>query len=242
MGRFGQIVPGPKNIASPPLPFAIDEQEVATKETIKQREKDPAKRRQIDNKCRLCRKNEETLKHILAACNEVSSSLYLTYWNDRVGRVIYEKLLQEEGINKTPLKIPKVTKIGNKELWWGKTITLPHKLNHNRSDLVIWNNKTKECKIKDFSVPPDQNISMKEMEKVNNYISLVRELKQLYRAYTYEMIPIVVGTIGVIPKSLTRHLANIGLKKDMNDTMRRMHLAVLKGTVKTVKTVLRMKK
>ena len=100
--------------------FAIDEQEVATKETIKRREKDAAKRRQIDSKCRLCRKNEETLKHILAACSEVSSSLYLSYRHDRVGRVIYEKLLQAEGINKTPLKIPKITKIGNKELWWDK--------------------------------------------------------------------------------------------------------------------------
>ena len=83
---------------------------------------------------------------------------------------------------------------------------------------------------------------MKEMEKLNNYIPLVSEIQQRYRAHTYEIIPIIVGTIGAIPKSLPRHLANIGLKKDMNDTMRRMQLAVLKGTVKTVKIVLRIKK
>ena len=53
---------------------------------------------------------------------------------------------------------------------------LPNKVNHNRPDLVIWNNKTKECKIIDFSVLLDQNISMKEMEKVKNYIPLVCEL------------------------------------------------------------------
>ena len=222
--------------------FAIDEQEVATKETIKRREKDPAKRRQIDSKCRLCRKNDETLKHILAACSEVSSSLHLSYRHDRMGKVVYEKLLQAEGEKKSPIKIPQVTKIGSKELWWDKTIILPNKVNHNRPDLVIWNNKTKECKIIDFSVPLDQNISMKETEKVNNYIPLVSELQQLYRTYTYEVIPIVIGTLGAIPKSLKRNLENVGLKKDMNDTIRRMQVAVLKGTAKTVKTVLRMKK
>ena len=91
-------------------------------------------------------------------------------------------------------------------------------------------------------MPLDQNISMKETEKVNNYIPLVSELQQLYRTYTYEIIPIVIGTLGAIPKSLKRNLENVGLKKDMNDTIRRMQVAVLKGTAKTVKTVLRMKK
>ena len=93
---------------------------------------------------------------------------------------------------------------------------LPSKVNHNRPCLVIWNNKTKECKIIDFSVPLDQNISMKETEKVNNYIPLVYELQKLYRAYTYEIITIALATIGAIPKLLKRLLANIRLKKDMN--------------------------
>ena len=159
-----------------------------------------------------------------------------------MGKVVYEKLLQAEGEKKSPIKIPQVTKIGSKELWWDKTIILPNKVNHNRPDLVIWNNKTKECKIIDFSVPLDQNISVKETEKVNNYIPLASELQQLYRTYTYEIIPIVIGTLGAIPKSLKRNLENVGLKKDMNDTIRRMQVAVLKGTAKTVKTVLRMKK
>ena len=53
-----------------------------------------------------------------------------------------------------------------------------------------------------------------------------------YRAYTYEIIPIAIGTLGAIPKSLKRHLEDIRFKKDMNDTIRRMQLAVLKGIVK----------
>ena len=63
-------------------------------------------------------------------------------------------------------------------------------------------------------MPLDQIISTKETEKVNNYIPLVytlvhSELQQLYRAYTYEIIPIVVGTLRAIPKSLKRNLENM---------------------------------
>ena len=59
--------------------LAIDEQEIVMKATAKRRERDPTIWRQMDSKCRLCRKGEETLNHILASCEEVSSSLYLTY-------------------------------------------------------------------------------------------------------------------------------------------------------------------
>ena len=66
-----------------------------------------------------------------------------------MGKVVYEKLMQAEGEKKPPMKVPQVTKITAKELWRDKTIILPNKVNHNRSDLVIWNNKTMECKIID---------------------------------------------------------------------------------------------
>ena len=48
--------------------------------------------------------------------------------------------------------------------------------------------------------------------------------------------------LGAVPKSLKRHLENIGLSGNMNDIVGRMQLATLTGTVKTVKTVLQMKK
>ena len=62
-----------------------------------------------------------------------------------------------------------------------KKFALPNKVKHNRPDLVIWDRQTKECKIIDFSTPLDQNVSMKETDKVNNYMPLVSELQQLYR-------------------------------------------------------------
>ena len=66
-----------------------------------------------------------------------------------------------------------MARIGDKELWWDKKFALPNKVKHNKPNLVIWDRQTKECKIKDFSTPLDQNVSMKETEKVNNYMPLV---------------------------------------------------------------------
>ena len=97
--------------------LAVDEQEIVTKATAKRRERDPTIRRQMDSKCRLCRKGEETLNHILASCEEVSSSLYLTYRHNRMGKVVYDEILKAEGEKKTPWNVPEVARIGDKELW-----------------------------------------------------------------------------------------------------------------------------
>ena len=92
-----------------------------------------------------------------------------------------------------------------------------------------------------FSTPLDQNVSMKETEKANNYMPPVSKLQQLYHGYKYEIIPVVVGTLRAVPKSLKGHLKNIGLSGNMNDIIRRMQFATLTGTVKTVKTIFQMK-
>ena len=61
---------------------------------------------------------------------------------------------------------------------------------------------------------------------------LVSELQQLYRGYKYEIIPIFVGTLGAVPKSLKRHLENIGLSGNMNDIISRGSLQQLQEQLK----------
>ena len=102
--------------------LAIDEQEIVTKATAKHREKDLTIRIQMDSKCRLCRKGEETLNHILASCEEVFSSLYLTYRHNRMGKVVYDEILKAEGEKKTPWNVPEIARIEDKELWWTKSL------------------------------------------------------------------------------------------------------------------------
>ena len=65
-------------------------------------------------------------------------------------------------------KPKEVMKTGDLELWWDMKIHVTNKAKHNRPDLIIWDRKKKECKIIDFGVPLDGNVTRKDFEKVNN--------------------------------------------------------------------------
>ena len=115
-------------------------------------------------------------------------------------------------------------------------------MNHSKPDLGIWNKETLECKIIDLSVPLDKTVPLEETEKANNCTPLLSELQQLYRIYSYEIIPIIARTLGQIPKSLKSYIKNIRLNTSIEDIIKKILLVDLTGTVKTMKTVLRMKK
>ena len=61
---------------------ALQEQEIATRATIKCRNKD----RNNETKCRLCKSQEETVFHVLGSCSLLSSNLYLTTRHDNIAR------------------------------------------------------------------------------------------------------------------------------------------------------------
>ena len=132
-------------------------------------------------------------------------------------------------------------KTGDLELWWDKKILVTNKVEHNRPDLIIWDRMKKECKIIDFSVPLDGNVTRKEIEKVNNYVPPVNELQQMYRDYTYKIIPVVIGTSGAVSLSLKDHLKAVGITSDITRFVHRLQNAAIVGSVKIVKTVLKIR-
>ena len=91
----------------------------------------------------------------------------------------------------------------------------------------------------EFSCPSDVNISSKIQEKFNYYVALLRVMQILYRDYRFEVIPIVVGALGYIPKCLFKYMEDLGFKK--NEAKRHintMQRIVTSGTVKICKTFL----
>ena len=55
----------------------------------------------------------------------------------------------------------------------------------------------------DFVVPADHRVKLKEGEKRDKYLDMVRKLKML-RNMKVTVIPIVVGALGMIPKGTGR--------------------------------------
>ena len=197
----------------------------------------------MDSKCRMCGKQEETLTHIIGSYESISESLYLEYRHNQAGKIVYQEFFGNSGVkNQASAWKPKeVMKKGDLELWWDKKIHVINKIEHNRPNLIIWDRKKKECKIIDFSLPLDGNVTRKEIEKVNNYVPLVNEPQQMYRDYTYKIIPVVIGTSGTVSLLLKDHLKAVGITSDITRFVHRLQNAAIVGSVKTVKTVLKMR-
>ena len=98
------------------------------------------------------------------------------------------------------------------------------------------------CSIVEFSCPADINITQKVNDKINVYGLLIRNLQIMHAQYKFNMIAIIVGELGYIPKCLTSYVQDLGF--DDNETtvhIMKMQNIVTCGTVKICKTFLRFK-
>ena len=99
------------------------------------------------------------------------------------------------------------------KLLWDFNIQTDHLIPARRPDLIIIKKKKKKkkkrtCKIVDFAVPADHRIKLKECEKKDKYLDLVRELKKLWNMQV-TIIPIVIGAFGTVTKGLLKGLEDL---------------------------------
>ena len=192
----------------------------------------------MDSKCRLCGKDEENIYHIIASCPFSSSNLNLNVRHNLIGKNIYDQVRATDNDNKekrthTNKVPPSITKLGSTEIWWDKPIAATSKIPHNRPDMVIWDAGNKTCKIIDVCVPLDSNLGLREKTKRDNYIPLVYQLQKLYPNFKYQVIPVVVGTLGILSTSIKENLKKIGIKEEnIQPTIEKIQKLALLGTLK----------
>ena len=75
--------------------------------------------------------------------------------------------------------------------------------------VVVYKRRT--CKIIDFTVPGDSRIEEKEKENIEKYQDLRRELQKIYNVRV-KIIPLVVGSLGAIPKQFGNRLKQTGFE------------------------------
>ena len=68
----------------------------------------------------------------------------------------------------------------------------------------------KSCLIIDIAIPGDQNIIVKEQEKIEKYQDLQKELGKLWKLKA-EIVPVVVGAFSTISHNLKFYLKNIDI-------------------------------
>ena len=68
----------------------------------------------------------------------------------------------------------------------------------------------RSCKIIDFAVPGDSRIGEQEKDKIEKYEDVGRQLQKIWNVKV-KITPLVVGSLGAIPKQFGNGMKQIGI-------------------------------
>ena len=77
-----------------------------------------------------------------------------------------------------------------------------------------------------LAIPGDGRTEEKKLEKISKYQNLKIEIKRLWEKQA-TVLPVVIGSLGAIPRNLRKHLRTIGLESISPSQLQK---AVLLGT------------
>ena len=161
----------------------------------------------------MCRKVDESIDHIVSGCSKVAQKEYKRR-HDNLGKIVHWKLARKfnfEAGDKCYENEPEsVLENEDYKILWDFSIQTDHVIEARRPDLVLVDKKERSCKMIDFAVPGDSRIAEKEKDKLEKYQELGRELQKIWNIKV-KIIPLVVGSLGAIPKQFGNRLKQIGI-------------------------------
>ena len=188
--------------------------------------------------CRHCHQEPETLDHILSACTALSFTNYLDR-HDQVARQVAKAIVEKFGVEwkaeywtKAPPK-QFVLKRDGKEgrLLWNPKVKTVDKVEHNHPDLILQLPEGPTAFI-EFTVCRDDSVVERAKFKEDKYRLLAEDWAKKHKRHPV-VLPIVVGTRGVIPKQTVASLAKLkAWGFDMQ--VSRLQKAAVIGSVKAV--------
>jgi len=171
-----------------------------------------------DELCRRCGKESETIQHITAACEQLAPTEYVKR-HDGLAKIIHQKLpeaAQLIGDKSSDYKytLSNVLENENFKLYWNRSILTEKNNTFNGPDITFMNKKTKNTFLMDIAVPNTHNLAKTITDKQNKYQELANEIRSMWRQKTAQVIPIVISSTGVIPKSLSQSLTRLNLNQN----------------------------
>ena len=121
-------------------------------------------------------------------------------------------------------------------LIWDINIQCGNVIKARRPDLILVDKKAKSCVIIDVAIPGDCRIRKKEIENIEKYQNLKRELKRLWSVKKVEVVSVVVGALGCISKGFSEWMDTLAIKLDVGMVQK----SVLLGTARILRKVLDM--
>ena len=157
---------------------------------------------QKDILCRVFRKADESIDHIVSGCSKLAQKEYKRR-HDNLEKTVNWKPVRkcniEAGDKWYEHEPESVLENEDYKILWDFSIQTDHVIEARRPDLVVVEKKERICKIIDFAVPGDGRIQEKEKDKIEKYQDLGRELQKIWNVKV-KIIPLVVDSLGAIPK------------------------------------------
>jgi len=100
------------------------------------------------------------------------------------------------------------------------------------------NKKTKNTFLIDIAVPNTHNLAKTITDKQNKYQELANEICEMWKQKAAQVIPRVISSTGVIPKSLLQSLTRLNLHPIIYIKLEK---SVILGTCSTLRTFLNYK-
>jgi hypothetical protein len=132
----------------------------------------------------------------------------------------------------------KVLENENFKLQWNRSIITDKTISSDRPDITFMNKKTKNTVLIDIAVPNTHNLAKTTIDKQNKYQDLAHEICVMWKQDAVQMIPIVISSTGVIPKSLSQSPKRLNLHPN---TYIQMQKSVIFGTCSIVRNFLNYK-
>ena len=126
----------------------------------------------------------------------------------------------------------------NFKLYWNGSLITDKTVISNRPDIILMNKRTKNTFLIDIAVPNKHNLAKTITDKQNKYLELVNEICAMWKQNAAQVIPIVISSTGVIPKSLSQSLKRLNLHPN---TYIQMQKSVILGTCSIVRNFLNYK-
>ena len=93
----------------------------------------------------------------------------------------------------------------NCKILWDFNIQIGHVIEARRPDMIVVDKVKKTCTIIDFAILYDSRVKSKEVEKIEKYQDLARELRKLWNMKV-KVIPIIIATLGTTPRQVKKRL------------------------------------
>ena len=191
-----------------------------------------------DPLCRICKKADESVDHLISACSVLAPKEYLIR-HDRVGQYIHWKVCKFYQIpvsdNWYEHHPKEVTNRGHITIIWNLMVHTDRTIGANKPDIIIKDTTEKTCLLIDMCVPADTNVSLQEFDKLSKYKDLEIEIKKMWHLKP-TVIPVVIGALGLIKKGTEKHIEKIPGKISLSECQK----IALMGTAHILRKTLSM--